>query len=87
MFKLNNKDTRTYFTPCFSVFIVDFEQVNAAGKVRPFNSAKVRCMHDHAKPTLGDFKPDHIILHCGTNYSNFDRTFSQIAREIIGCAL
>ena len=29
MFKVNNKDTRTYFTPCSSVSIVNFEQVNA----------------------------------------------------------
>ena len=27
MFKVNNKDTRT--TPCYSVSIVNFEQVNA----------------------------------------------------------
>ena len=45
-------------------------------KVRPFNSAKVRCMHDHAKPTVRDFDPDHIILHS-----------SQIAKEIIDLAL
>ena len=29
MFKVNNKDTRTYFTHCSSVSIVNFEQVNA----------------------------------------------------------
>ena len=29
MFKVNNKDTRTYFTPCSSVPIVNFEHVNA----------------------------------------------------------
>ena len=29
MFKGNNKDTRTYFTPCSSVSIVNFEQLNA----------------------------------------------------------
>ena len=56
-------------------------------KVRPFNSAKVRCMHDHAKPTVRDFDPDHIILHCGTNDLNSDRTSSQIAKEIIDLAL
>ena len=56
-------------------------------KVRPFNSAKVRCMHDHVKPTVRDFDPDHIILHCGTNDPNSDRTSSQIAREIIDTAL
>ena len=56
-------------------------------KVRPFNSAKVRCMHDHAKPTVRDFDPDHIILHCRTNDLNSDRTSSQIAKEIIDLAL
>ena len=48
---------------------------------------KVRCMHDHAKPTVRDFEPDHIILHCGTNDLNFDRTSSQIAKEIKDLAL
>ena len=49
MFKVNNRNTRTrceicskltiktperhYFAPCFTVFIVNFEQVNAAGKI------------------------------------------------------
>ena len=55
-------------------------------KVRPFNSAKVRSMHDHVKPTVRDFDPDHIILHRGTNDLNSDRTSSQIAREIIDLA-
>ena len=36
-------------------------------KVWPFNSAKIRCMHDHVKLTIRDFDPDNIILHCGTN--------------------
>ena len=36
-------------------------------KVRSFSSAKVRCMHNHVKPTVRYFNPDHIILHCGTN--------------------
>ena len=55
-------------------------------KVRPINSAKVRCMHDHVKPTVCDFDPDHFILHCGTNNLNSDRTSIQIAREIIDLA-
>ena len=29
MFKVNNKDTRTYFTCCSSVSIANFEYVNA----------------------------------------------------------
>ena len=48
-----------------------------------FCSTKVTCMHDHAKPTVRDFDPDHIILHCGTNDPNSDRTSSQTAWEII----
>ena len=47
----------------------------------------MRCMHNHAKSTVPDFCPDHIILHCGTNDLNSDRTSSQIARENINLAL
>ena len=36
-------------------------------KVRSFSRAKINCMTDHVKPTLGDINPDHIILHAGTN--------------------
>ena len=55
-------------------------------KIGPFSSGKVRCIHDHVKPTVQDFNPDHI-LHCGTNDLNSDRTASQIARSIIELAL
>ena len=51
-------------------------------KVRPFSSAKVRCMHDHVKPTVRDFNSDHIILHCGTNDLNSEQTATQIAGSI-----
>ena len=45
-------------------------------------------MRDHAKPTVRDFDPDHITLHCGTNELNSDRTStSQIAWKIIDLAL
>ena len=44
-------------------------------------------MHDHVKPTVRGFNPDHIILHCGTNDLNSGRTASQIARSIIELAL
>ena len=47
----------------------------------------MRCMHHHAKPNAQDFDPDHIKLYCGTNGLNYDRTSSQIAREIIDLAL
>ena len=52
-------------------------------KVRPFSSAKVRCMHE----IVGDFNPDDIILHCGTNDLNSERRASQITRSIIEIAL
>ena len=52
-------------------------------KVQPFNSAKVRCMYDHAKPTVRDFDPDHIILHCGTIDSNSNIKSSQLSRDIV----
>ena len=56
-------------------------------KARPFSSAKVRCMHDHVNPTVRDFIPDNIIIHCGTNDLSFERTASQIASSIIELAL
>ena len=56
-------------------------------KVRPFSSEKFRCMHDHVKPIVPDFNPDHIILHCKTNDLSSERTASQIARSIIRLAL
>lgn len=36
-------------------------------KVWPFSGAKVNYMADHVKPTLRGDKPNHIILHTGTN--------------------
>ena len=56
-------------------------------KVRPFSSAKVKCMYDHVKSTIRDVNPDHVILNCGTNDLNSERTASQIARSIIELAL
>ena len=44
-------------------------------------------MHDHVKPTVRDFNPDHIVFHCGTNEVNSERTTSQIARSIIELVL
>ena len=56
-------------------------------KVRLFSSASVRCMHEHVKPTVTDFNPDHVILPCGTNDLSSERTASRIARSIIDLAL
>ena len=44
-------------------------------------------MHDHLKPTIRDFNPDHIILHCRTDDLSFEQTASQIAKSIIELAL
>ena len=38
MFKDNNKGIRTYFTPCSSVSIVNFEKVNADWVYQIFES-------------------------------------------------
>ena len=53
------------------------------GKVRLFSSAKGSCMNDHVKPTLWDFKPEHIILPVSTDDLNTERAASQIAKSII----
>ena len=44
-------------------------------------------MHEHVKPTVTDFNPDHVILPCGTNDLSSERTDSWIARSIIDLAL
>ena len=52
-------------------------------KVRPFSSAKTRCMYDHAKPTITELNPEHIILHVGTNDLNTEKTASQVSKSIL----
>ena len=42
-------------------------------KVRPFRSAKTRCMYDHVKPTIGELNPEHVIPHVGTNDLNTEK--------------
>ena len=44
-------------------------------------------MHEYVKPTVRDVNPDQIILHCGTNDLNSERTATQIVRSIIELAL
>ena len=56
-------------------------------KVRPFAGAKVSCMVDYIKPTIRDDKPDHVILHTGTNDLRSEKTASQIARSFIQLAM
>ena len=52
-------------------------------KVRSFSGAKVSCMVDHVKPTLRDDKPDHIILHVGTNDLRTEKTGNQITKSVM----
>ena len=56
-------------------------------KVRPFSGAKVGCMVDHVKPTIRNDKPDHVILHTGTNDFRSEKTVSQISRAITELAM
>ena len=44
-------------------------------------------MHEYVKPTVRDVNPDQIILHCGTNDLNSERTATQIVRSITELAL
>ena len=52
-------------------------------KVRLFGSAKTRCMYDHAKPTIRELNPEHIILHVSNNDTNTEKTASQISKSIM----
>ena len=49
--------------------------------MRLFAGPKVRCMKDHIKPTLRK-KPDHIVLHAGTNDLVSDRPPDLIAKSL-----
>ena len=53
--------------------------------VRHFAGANVRCMKDHIKPSLTE-KPDHIVLHMGTNDLVSDRLSDLIAKSIVDVA-
>ena len=52
-----------------------------------FSGAKFSCMVDHVKPTLCDVKPDHIILHTGTNDLRSEKTSRNIAKSIVDLAM
>ena len=58
---------------------------NANVYVRHFAGAKVRCMKYHIKPTLRE-KPDHIVLHVGTNDLVSDRPTDLLVKSIVGVA-
>ena len=58
---------------------------NANVYEKHFAVAKVRCMKDHIKPSLRK-KPDHIVLHVGTNDLVSDRPPDLIAKSIVDVA-
>ena len=55
-------------------------------KVKPFSSAKTRCMYNHAKPTIRELNPEHIILNGGTNYLNLEKKAGQSSKSILDLA-
>ena len=56
-------------------------------KVRPFSLTKTRCMYDHAKPTIRELNPEHIILDVGTNNISTEKTASPISKSILDLAI
>ena len=58
---------------------------NCKVNVKSFSGSKVRCMKDHMNPSLRE-KPDHTILHKGTNDLNNDRP-DLIAKSIADLAI
>ena len=50
--------------------------------VKRFSGSKFRCMKDHMKPSMRE-KPDHTILHVGTNDLNSDRPSDLVAKSIV----
>ena len=53
--------------------------------VRTFSGATTQCMGDHMKPCIR-VKPNHFILHVGTNDLNSNRPSDEIAKTIIDLA-
>ena len=54
--------------------------------VKDFSGSKVRCIRDHMKPSMRE-KPDHTILHVGTNDLNSDRPSNLIGKSIVDLAI
>ena len=54
--------------------------------VRSFPGAKVQCMEDYKKPSIRD-KPDHFIIHVGTNDLNSEVSPKSIAESIVDLAM
>ena len=54
--------------------------------VHSFSSAKVKSMKDYSKPCIKEEKPDHLILHVGTNDLASENTAERIAKPIVDLA-
>ena len=54
---------------------------NCKVNVKSFSGSKVRCMKDHINPSMRE-KPDHTIMHVGSNDLNSDRPSDLIAKPI-----
>ena len=54
--------------------------------VKSFSGSKVRCMKDHMKPSTRE-KPDHTILHVGTNDLNSNRSSHLIVKSTVDLAI
>ena len=55
-------------------------------KVHSFSGAKISCMTDHVKSTLGNVNLNHIVLHAGTDDLRTEYAASQIAKATIDLA-
>ena len=66
-----------------------YEMSKKVGKctvfMKNFGGAEVRCMKDHMKPTIRK-KPDHFILHIGTNNLNSQREPELTSKLIVDLA-
>ena len=51
-----------------------------------FSGATVQCKAEYVKPSLRD-KPNHLILHVGTNDLNTSKTAESIATSIVEQAI
>ena len=54
--------------------------------VKSFPGATTTCMKDYVKPSL-KFKPDKVIIHCGTNDLKKSQSSKEIANSIIELAV
>ena len=59
---------------------------NCKVHVKSFSGSKIQCMKDHMKPSMRE-RPDHNIVHVGTNDLNSDRPSDLITKSIVDLAI